>query len=659
MRRIIVIFFALICLSATVFAVGASPRPISVVQPDGAKMTVYIHGDEYGRWLTDAMGVVVERGADGFYRPVFGVTAERMLFLREQNLTKSAAAALAKAPAKGKHKAVMIPVEFSDVSFSIADIKGYLETFCAKAGQYFEDNIPGSEFVFDVASPVKLGQPLAFYGANVADGKGGIEYDVKRESMILDAMTAAMKSVRFKDYDLNGDDYIDFVMFCVAGCNEAEAANPDLLWPVFGQYSDSWRWFPNVLLGLYGIVSELMGEEDVQPLEYSGIGTFCHEYAHSLGLLDLYDVDYSKNGTAKALWGTLSLMDYGNYNDRSNTPPYFCAIDRELLGILDAWTPAVGDEVELEAVNLNGKALRFPTTNQDEYFLVETRIDEAWDRHIGGRGMLVYLIDKSKNIADGIQAVVRWNMGLINASAKHECADLVEAFPYAEDVDQVFFPGRAHIHSFSTQSVPPFIAWSSDPVGLALENINLEGDKVRLKVEKDDGEFLMKPADVRVTPYQNAALVEWQNLSSRNLRWEVEWRTPAESEWKVRNVGDPSCVIDGLEMNTVYEARVYQIGRRTCSDTVRVNFTTTSQTSPYPAIHGLPSACVPGDSFRLMVYNVEEDIEKVEWACDGVSADPYNIVFNTAGTHTVTVTITYSADHSQEVISQEIKVDNE
>ena len=51
----------------------------------------------------------------------------------------------------------------------------------------------------------------------------------------------------------------------------------------------------------------------------SGIGTFCHEYSHTLGLPDFYDTDYEDNGgVAAGMWTATSLMDGGNYNNLGN-----------------------------------------------------------------------------------------------------------------------------------------------------------------------------------------------------------------------------------------------------------------------------------------------------------------------------------------------------
>ena len=64
-------------------------------------------------------------------------------------------------------------------------------------------------------------------------------------------------------------------------------------------------------------------------------------------------------------------MDNGNRNNNGNTPPYFNAIEREMLGIS---TPVIIDSdgsYRLEPVSDNGMAYRINTDNENEYYLIE------------------------------------------------------------------------------------------------------------------------------------------------------------------------------------------------------------------------------------------------------------------------------------------------
>ena len=53
-----------------VMAVSLQARPaypgmVKLTQPDGSTIMVRIHGDEWGHWMTDASGKVIEMGEDG------------------------------------------------------------------------------------------------------------------------------------------------------------------------------------------------------------------------------------------------------------------------------------------------------------------------------------------------------------------------------------------------------------------------------------------------------------------------------------------------------------------------------------------------------------------------------------------------------------------
>lgn len=272
---------------------------------------------------------------------------------------------------------------------------------------------------------------------------------------------------------MNGDGQVDYIFFYLAGYNEAESGDEYAIWPQTGYASQEGIRFDGVTINMFGCASELSGSDlgmDGGGIP-SGIGTFCHEFGHFLGLVDLYDTDYGSGGMSNCLWGKLSLMDEGNYNNSGRTPPYFCAIDRELVGSVNYINLTAGETYTLSPIQTGGDVIRVPTNNSGEYYLMENRNAEKWDSYIEGAGMVVYHIDKSQTNVDGITAYTRWMTNLVNTYAAHECADLVEAFPQAGHISQVFFPGQAGITGLSAAGDPAFIAWDGTPVGIRLSNI--------------------------------------------------------------------------------------------------------------------------------------------------------------------------------------------
>ena len=124
------------------------------------------------------------------------------------------------------------------------------------------------------------------------------------------------------DYDLDGnfdepDGYIDTAQFVHAGIGN-EACSPACDdWAI---WSHSWYAFPDVTgtngpaINKYGGVQVgdsdfWVGKYTIQP-ENGGLGVFVHEYAHDLGVPDLYDTSGGENGT-----GFWTLMSSGSWLD--------------------------------------------------------------------------------------------------------------------------------------------------------------------------------------------------------------------------------------------------------------------------------------------------------------------------------------------------------
>ena len=214
--------------------------------------------------------------------------------------------------------------------------------------------------------------------------------------MVMEACKLADEKIDFKKYDQDGDGEVDNVFVFFAGLDEASGAEEDHIW--------SHAWFimdgagedlflDGVRINRYACAAELEGNT-YDKSYMTAIGTFCHEYSHTLGLPDFYDTDYPEGGFAAALWLCTSLMDGGNYNNNGNTPPYFNAIEREILELSQPVVISEPGTYEMLPIN-KGTYYRINTTTENEYFLLEYRDNSLWDKYIGGSGVLVYHIDKS------------------------------------------------------------------------------------------------------------------------------------------------------------------------------------------------------------------------------------------------------------------------
>ena len=72
---LIAILSVLVC---SAWAIPARRGGIVKVQPDGTEVTVYQHGDEYFRWMTNEKGEWLEMDEAGYYRVTEGLSMEEI-----------------------------------------------------------------------------------------------------------------------------------------------------------------------------------------------------------------------------------------------------------------------------------------------------------------------------------------------------------------------------------------------------------------------------------------------------------------------------------------------------------------------------------------------------------------------------------------------------
>lgn len=668
MRSICLIFFLILTLN-TAMAVKAPPYPVQVRQPDGSIITLYIRGDELYRYCMDAYGRRMVKGTDGFFRPATPHTPEEAAAIRAHNAARllREPVTVNRSAAQSETRVLIIPVEFQDLDFTVDDPAGHFDRMLNTPGyqenggtgsakDYFEANMPGRQFRFNVAAPVRLSRPYSYYGENDASTPSVITYDVRLPELVEEACSLADAQVDFSQYDTDGDGQADFVFFFLAGYNEAESGDDYAIWPQSYNIIQEGIRADGVRVGLFGCASELSGSDLGMNGIPSGIGTFCHEFGHFLGLVDLYDTDYGSNGLSNCLWGRLSLMDTGNYNNYGRTPPYFCAIDRELAGSATYTGIAAGTTVSLSPIQDKGEIIRIPTSNNGEYFLIENRSNSGWDAHIEGSGMVVYHIDRSANIVNGITAAVRWTTNLINACADHECADLLEAFPYAEHISQVFFPGQAGITELHAAGTPAFIAWDGTPVGLRLSSIMKNGQNITFDVEEDEAEILLTPRHCGITAYQNKAVLEWESGRPGAYRWIITWGEADGTDTFRDTTTLNRYVFNALHPRTEYSCSLYHAGTHSNGDTVSLRFSTSALTSPYPYIM-LRRHYFKGDTLEMVLNNIPEDYLSVRWYINGgelTGNDRY--IFRNTGEYEIRAVLQYGSDGSLETVIRKITV---
>lgn len=511
MKRIYTILIAAILTiaSTAAYAIPAKQGPITVIQPDGTSVVVEIHGDEFLNWKT-INGKLVERGIDGyFYYASFdmngGIVMSKSRVSNFSGLTKSSGSSVIipqvakdranakrnlmtamradkpnKAITEGSHKFLTILIDFPDLKMihdkddftRLLNEKGYSENGgTGSAKDFYTDNSSGKfdpEFV--VIGPYTASKNFSYYGQN--DSYTG--QDMHMTELFAEIVRKADQDIDFSQYDVDNNGVVDNLFFYYAGHNEAEGGPSESIWP--HQYS---LYYENVSVDGkkvldYACTSELRGDSGNT---LCGIGTFCHEFGHVLGLPDFYDTDYNENGSGKAL-GEFSLMSSGSYNNDGNTPPFFTSIERELMNWSEEATEINADgDYTLETVDKN-KAYKVLTENDGEYFQFESRGGESWDKYIP-TGMLIYHVDKSSNKVGYKTAKSLWNSGIgINDYKDHQCCDLVEACGKENlrgDSDADIFPGTKNVTSFTASTKPAFRDWAGRSIPYRITKITDNG----------------------------------------------------------------------------------------------------------------------------------------------------------------------------------------
>lgn len=468
-KYIFLLIFSLL-IQPAVFAVPATPYPVKVIQPDGSELTIRLHGDEHFRYKTTLDGYLLVSDEGGMYTYAktnvdgrlisSGIQAKNVENRNKNDIkklseipnestyqriavqnrqarissNKESSTAQKAFPLNGKPKSLVILVNFSDLSFKTATPKDAFTNLLNKEGytdnggtgsarDYFRD-ASNKVFIpqFDVVGPFTLPNKMEFYGGNVSDS------DKDPRQMVIDACNLAdLSGVDFAQYDTDNDGYVDNIFVYYAGYNEAENGPANSIWPHRWGLANNNTRFDGKIISDYACTSELRGSTGTN---MCGIGTFCHEFGHVLGLADYYATDDSKHQTLS----TWNIMDAGPYLNLGRTPPTYSAFDRFFLGWLipielnskqQVSLPPLLDSNKAYIITQNGNHnLNGANPNPKEFFTLENRQKTGWDAFLPGHGLLITLINYNSNT---------WEYNMPNNKSDAMGVDIIEADGIASD----------------------------------------------------------------------------------------------------------------------------------------------------------------------------------------------------------------------------------
>lgn len=521
MKRILLFLLAATLFTASGNAIPAYPKPVTITQPDGSKLTLMLHGDEFFNYASTTDGYTVMqnestgtweyaiKNTDGSLRPGGTAacdakerTSAQNMFLSgiskgimpEQTQTqirmRKEAAAMRLAPMMklktgqydySKFRGLVILVEYNDAPFTRSDIldvfneminkKGYdgymsntliqskIECTGSVNDYYYENSCGMFDPTFDVYGPIKINYSQ-FY-ANKSNGA---------QTLVTAALKAADPYIDYTLYDTDSNREVDMVFFIFSGAGSNFSGNDSrLIWPHASNIMS--LSLDGVSFGRYACSTELYGTQGGKQLD--GIGTMCHEFSHVLGLPDSYDTDYEASGGQSVHPGKWSVMAQGPYLNMSRTPCGYSIYERYALGFTQPEIIDRADNYSFGALNTTNTGYKINSSVKDEFFLIENRQRTRWDEYLPGDGMLVYRID-STNVA-------AWEGNKVNVNPAHNYLELLRATPKYSgnnivDSNGDPFPGSGNVTELTNTTTPSLQSWAKIGTPIVIKDIACSDD---------------------------------------------------------------------------------------------------------------------------------------------------------------------------------------
>lgn len=626
-------------------AVPALPTPVTMTMPDGSVITVRVHGDEKFHYYTSTDNHVLVADEKGFlcYATENGAalkssgvvahnpemrTAQELKYistlssdatsrLRSVAAKQSMSARAPKAsgqfsdlitayPTLGSPRALVLLVEFPDQKFitpnalsAFTDLmtrEGYdYNGATGSARDYFVENSRGLFTPeFDVFGPYTLPQSMAYYGRESAS-----LHDVNPYEMVSDACSLADGDVDFSQYDEDGDGVVDNVFVFYAGYGQNSGAPAETIWP---HAANIWTYggiklvLDGVQVGNYACTNEIQGTSGSVR---TGIGTFCHEFSHVLGLPDLYATDGSSSFTPNQF----ELMDIGPYLNHGNTPPYMSVYDRACLKWINPRELNVGETVVLKSFKdvvseSDDEALLITTISENEYYLLENRQQRGWDTYIPAHGMLVWHIDYDPQI---------WKENRVNSISRsqHLRVDIVEADGIADQstMNGDPFPGVNGVTSFTDNTAPSMRTWTNVRVEKPITNIHEQDGVVSFDILGGGDRIAAVEANAATEVGPVSFKANWTGRSEI-YNYEIDLYkgdevVPMQTFTKQTNsLADCYIEISGLTPSTSYSYVVRAVsGDRKSPNSQRIRVATTAPTFDMLQVKVLDASDITTDSF--------------------------------------------------------------
>jgi M6 family metalloprotease-like protein len=484
-----------------------SPYPITIQQKDGSYISVIGKGNQSNSWTEtlDGYSVILNNGvyeyaakSNGKLVPSGIKASDRKLrpnsetkFLEEipkslmsdlsdgnnsirasQSLTGTASRSF---PISGSRKTILLLIKYPDLpnTYSAATLKDMMNLPDYRGTGSFRDYYLKSSYgKLDVETDVfgwyTAAQPYAYYGKQNGD--------LRATQLVREAINAAEAAgIDFSKYDNDGNGSLDGVIIIHSGPGAEEGSQTQYIWSHRSQlvnvgYQVS---YDNVYINDYIINPErrLFSGGIV------GIGVFCHEFGHLLGLPDLYDISQASEGV-----GEWSLMGDGGWLGGEHSPGNLCAWSKAVLGWINPTVLSASGAYSLSAASENSQCYRVNTMLSNEYFLIENRQNIGLDIALPGSGLAIWHINSSRTTNEDV------NFKLVDLEEADGLNQLDRKTNRGDNGD--LFPGLSKNTAFDDFSDPNSKSYTSRNTGILIKDILIAADGTgSFKFENPSSQF--------------------------------------------------------------------------------------------------------------------------------------------------------------------------